>query len=121
MSETNGSAAIDIDRALRNITNELQGSPVAYRRFGIWWWPVKLVLQHAGLFPQVPGLDNIPKGAAPYMDAEQSADVPKAGLQETLQAALAEYEINARFGRPNGEVETPDGEVVTIYDPDMGI
>ena len=121
MSDTNGNPPIDLNRALTNIVNELQGSKVAYRRFGIYWWPLKLVLQHMGLFPQVAALASIPPGREPYMDAEQRADVPPAGLQATVQAALAEYSFNMQFGRPNGQVETPDGEVVTIYDPDMGI
>lgn len=118
---SDGPIDIDIDRALRNIVNELQGSPVAYKKFGIYWWPVKLVLQHAGLFAQIPVLDGLPKGRLPFFDPEQVEDVPKQNLQDTLQAALEEYSFNAQYGHPGGKSETPAGEIVTIYDPDMGI
>jgi hypothetical protein len=35
-------------------------------------------------------------------------------------AALEEYGHNARFPHPDGLVEDPDGELVTIYDEDAG-
>lgn len=118
MSEAGPS--IDVATALRNIVGTLQENPAHYRRFGVWWWPVKLALHVTGHGPEVPGLSTLPPGRAPYFDEEQVAMVPKAGVQETLAAAFEEYGQNARFGRPNGQVEAPDGEVVTVYDPDMG-
>lgn len=111
---------IDVPAALRNVVNVLQEDPAHYRLFGVWWWPVKLALHVTGMGPQVPGLCNLPPGRAPYMDEEQGAMVPKAGLEATLAAAFEEYGQNARFGRPGGRVEAPDGEVVTVYDPDFG-
>ncbi|CAH2606300.1 conserved protein of unknown function (plasmid) [Rhodovastum atsumiense] len=118
MSDTPGQ--IDVPTALRNIIGVLQENPANYRLFGVWWWPVKLALHVTGHGQEVPGLSNLPSGKKPYMDEEQAALVPKGGVQEILAAAFEEYGHNARFGRPNGQVETPDGEVVTIYDPDIG-
>jgi hypothetical protein len=55
-----------------------------------------------------------------YQDATTAALVPPAGIEETLMAALEEYGHNARFPDPDGLVEDPDGELVTIYDEDAG-
>lgn len=121
MSDTQEAAGIDVSRALRNIVNVLQENPANYRLFGVWWWPVKLALHVSGHGAEVPGLSNLPRGKAPYMDPEQSAMVGGRGVQETLRAAFEEYGHNARTGRPGGKAETPDGEVVTIYDPDIGV
>lgn len=112
---------IDVPAALRNIVAELQANPANYRRFGVWWWPVKLALHVTGMGPQVPGLSTLRPGQEPYMDTEQAAMVTQRGVQDTLAAAFEEYGHNARFGRPNGQVEAPDGEVVTVYDPDIGV
>ena len=121
MSDAQEAPALDVPRALRNIVNALQENPANYRLFGVWWWPVKLALHVTGHGPEVPGLCNLPRGKEPYMDPVQAAMVGGRGVQETLRASLAEYGHNARFGRPGGKAETPDGEVVTIYDPDIGV
>lgn len=115
MSDSDNPADLDVQQALRNIVALLQQDPRRYKLFGVWWWPIKAVLRGAGYRrDQLPMLGD-------YEDPETAAAVPRAGLTDTLLAALQEYGCNARFPRPDGGAETPDGEVVKIYDPDAGI
>ncbi|WP_431860171.1 hypothetical protein [Azospirillum sp.] len=106
---------MDVHAALRNVLQQLQADPQRYRWFGVWWWPVKALLKRAGYGPdQLYMLGS-------YQDPETAALVPSEGLEATLRAAFEEYGSNARFGRPGGRVEGPDGELVTIYDEDAGL
>lgn len=105
---------MDVPTALRNVLQQLQEEPQRYRLFGVWWWPVKALLKRAGYGPdQLYMLGS-------YQDATTAALVPKANLEETLVAAFEEFAQNARYPRADGQVEDPDGEVVTIYDEDAG-
>lgn len=105
---------MDVHAALRNVLSQLQVEPRRYKLFGVYWWPVKALLKRSGYGPDQLGL----LGA--YQDPETAAMVPPAGLVETLRAAFLEYQANARYPRPDGRVENPDGELVSIIDPDAG-
>jgi hypothetical protein len=105
---------IDVAGALRNVLHQLQVEPWRYRLFGVYWPAVKAMLKRAGYGPdQLYMLGD-------HRMADIAALVPAAGLEETLMAALEDYGQNARFPHADGVVEGPDGELVTIYDPDAG-
>ena len=106
---------IDPAQAFRNIVQALQVEPGRYKLFGIYWWPIKVLLKRAGYGPdQLYMLGG-------YQDPETAALVPGMGLEDTLRAAFEEYGRNARYPREAGHVEGPDGEVVVIYDEDAGL
>lgn len=106
---------IDVQQAFRNVMQLLQQQPRRYKLFGIYWWPIKTMLRDAGYGPdQLYMLGE-------YQDPGTAALVPPMPMMETLAAACREYAHNARYGRPGGVVEDPDGEMVTIYDEDAGI
>lgn len=102
----------EMREALRNVAALLQRDPMAYKRFGIWWWAVKRLLRAAGHTRAERSI----LGA--YEDREQAAMIPLDTPDAVLAAALEEQAFDARWGCPDGQVETPDGEVVTIRDMD---
>ena len=104
-----------VGMALRNAMTLLQTDPTAYRRFGVWWWPIKRLLKRDGYTT-----DNL-AALGDYFDPESAALVPREGLFETLGSAFEEYAFNARFPRANGMVEAPSGEIVRIWDQDAGL
>lgn len=110
----NGHPAMDVRDALRNVVLLLQADPTGYRRFGIWWWPIKAVLRGAGY-----NQDHLFM-LGQFNDAEQAAMVPRESLADTLRAAFTEYAKNTCYPHADGSVETPDGELVQITDPDAG-
>lgn len=103
-----------IDRFLWNALAALQAAPERYRLFGVWWWPVKALLRARFGQAQLHLLGK-------YEDAVTAAEVPRADLSDTLVAAIEEYGHNLRYGAGAGQVYTPDGELVTIYDEDAGL
>jgi hypothetical protein len=105
---------IDAAAALRNVLQQLQTEPRRYKLFGVWWPAMKALLKRAGYGPEQLYM------LGDYQDQATAALVPSAGLEDTLVAALEEYGHNARFPHPDGLVEDPDGELVTIYDEDAG-
>jgi hypothetical protein len=108
---TDQPADIAIPKALQNILQQLQEEPQRYRLFGVWWWPVKALLRRQYT------VDNLYM-LGTYQDATTAAMVPSANLQDTMRAALDEYAFNASFPHPAGMVESPDGEMVRLFDAD---
>jgi hypothetical protein len=106
---------MDVHAALRNILQALQADPTRYKRFGIWWWPVKALLKRAGYGPENLYL------LGSYVDPGTAALVPRLGLEDTMREALAEFGANSRYPREAGQVEGPDGEIVVIHDEDAGL
>jgi hypothetical protein len=105
---------MNVENALRNALQQLQEEPGRYKLFGVWWWAMKAMLKRAGYGPdQLYMLGS-------YTDPETAAMVPAASLNETLEAAFGEYRHNAMFPHTAGQVENPDGELVTIFDADAG-
>jgi hypothetical protein len=105
---------MNVHATLRNIVLLLQADPRNYRKFGIWWWPIKALLRRQYSREQLYLL-------GPYMDSEAADRMPALPLQEALQAALAEYQQNDRYNIGRGDtVEAPDGDPYTIFDPDAG-
>jgi len=80
MSET-----MDVPAALRNTMQILQTKPGNYKLFGVYWWAMKVQLKLAGYTT-----DNLYMLGS-YVDPETAAQIPKAGLEETLRAAFTEY------------------------------
>ena len=106
---------IDVPLALANILHQLQAQPQRDKLFGVYWWPVKLLLRHNGYTTDQLYMLGI------YQDPITAGLVPRMGLQDTLRAALIEYGHNARFARPGGIVESPDGELVKLHDEDADL
>ena len=101
--------------AFRDVIQILQTTPKNYKRFGIYWWPMKKLLIASGYGPdQLYMLGG-------YQDVEQANQVPAMPLPETLETAFGEYEFNAIYPYPDNRVETPDGEFVTVFDEDAGL
>lgn len=101
--------------AFRNVIQILQTAPGNYKRFGIYWWPVKKLLVASGYGPdQLYMLGR-------YQDVEQADLVPPMPLSDTLATAFGEYQFNATYPHADGRVETPDGELVTVFDEDAGL
>ena len=106
---------MEIQDALRNVLQQIQAEPKRYKLFGVYWWPMKALLRRAGYGQaQLYMLGT-------YQDGETAALVPPMSLPDTLEAAFAEYGQNARYPHGDGRVESPDGELVTIFDEDAGI
>jgi hypothetical protein len=105
---------VDVPAALRNTMQILQTKPGNYKLFGVYWWAMKAQLKEAGYT-----MDNLYLLGS-YVDHETAAQIPRAGLEETLRAAFTEYGHNATFSHGDGRVEAPDGELVTIWDGDAG-
>jgi len=102
-----------IPQVLGNIARDLQGQVLRYRWFGAWWWPIKVLLLGAGYGPNLPMLRH-------YMDPEAVATLPRP-LEpgQVLAQGLAHYQFAARFARHQDWVETPDGDMIKIYDADI--
>jgi hypothetical protein len=105
---------MDVQKALRNVMQQLQREPRRYRLFGIYWWPIKAQLKQAGY-----GLEQLFMLGS-YQDADTAALVPAMGLTATLRTAFEEYGRNASYPHPDRRVETPDGDLVTVLDEDAG-
>ena len=106
---------MDIQGALRNVLQQIQAEPKRYKLFGVYWWPMKALLRRAGYGQaQLYMLGT-------YQDPVTAALVPAMNLPDTLAAAFEEYGQNARYPHADGRAESPDGELVTIFDEDAGI
>ena len=104
--------SVDVQAALRNITQILQTDPTKYTKFGVYWWAIKALLKGAGY-----GVENLYM-LGRYNDPEQSEEVPRAGLQETLRQAIEEFQRNMAFPSSDGRVELPSGGWARVYDED---
>jgi hypothetical protein len=114
MSDEAAPPPLDTATVFRNIVQDLQVNPQYYKRFGIYWWPVKALLRRAGYSAANLSL------LGTYYDPVTAAMVPHLGLDGTLRAALEEYNQNAAFPHPDQAVENADGELVRIVDEDAG-
>lgn len=108
-------APIDVHAAFRGIVQQLQVEPQRYKLFGLWWWPVKALLKRAGY-----GKDQLYM-LGNYQDPITAHQVPAENLTDTLRSAFEEFAFNAAYPHPGGVVETPDGELVAIYDEDADL
>ena len=80
-----GAGAIDIPKLSQAIIHMLQTDRLKYKRFGIYWWPIKAMLKRAGYTrAQLSMLGDFedPETAAmvPELTLEQTG--PRAGLQQ---------------------------------------
>lgn len=101
--------------ALRAIVRDLQTQPLRYRWFGVWWWPIKAMLIRAGHGPLLGTV------LGPATDPAAIATLPAEGLTPgvVLAEGLRHYQFCARFDRSPVWVDTPDGDRIHIYDPDV--
>ena len=105
---------VDVNEVLHNIILDLQTHPSRYRAWGVYWWPVKAMLIAAGFGPeQLHYLGD-------YEDPETAALVPDGDLQTTLHRALTEYSYNVAYPHTGDQVESPTGEMVSLWDADAG-
>lgn len=101
---------IDLDMALRNIVTVLQERPADYRRFGVYWWPIKAMLKGKGYGPD----DLTVLGDFMPPDAEDL--IEETGAQAIMAAALREYQ---RLRFLNDDLsEDRDGQDYRCADPD---
>ncbi|HET7674764.1 MAG TPA: hypothetical protein VFL54_04515 [Gammaproteobacteria bacterium] len=103
-----------VQEVMRNVLAVLQADPRNYRKFGVFWWPVKALLRRFYTRDNLYMLGT-------FEDPDVAALVPNLGLSDMLAAAFEEYEQNARLGLGSAEVQAPNGEAVRIYDPDAGL
>ena len=109
-----GEGPIDVQKLFQTIIQELQAQPRRYKRFGIYWWPIKAMLKRAGYGkPQLYMLGG-------FTDPETARMVPQLNLEDTLRNAMEEYAFNTVHPHPDGRVENEDGEMVVIADDDAG-
>ena len=107
--------AIQVEEAFRNVVQQLQAEPRRYKLFGVYWWAIKALLRGAGYDKdQLYMLGD-------YRDPAVAELVPPMPLEETLAEAFEEYRFNAQYPRSGGMVESPDGELVKLYDEDAGL
>lgn len=104
---------IDIQSALRNVLQILQTDPENYKKFGVYWWPIKALLK------QYYNQDNLYM-LGDYIDQDTAGMVPDVGLNDMLRLCFQAYQHNSSYGRGGGRVENPDGEIVIIFDEDAG-
>lgn len=99
---------------LHAIATDLQGQPMRYRWYGVWWWPIKAMLKRAGWGQNLPMLRN-------YLDPEAIATIPAdLSAGQVLAEGLAQYQIAARFAPQKEWVDTPAGDdMIRIYDADV--
>jgi hypothetical protein len=105
---------MDMVATLENVVVTLQRNPERYKWFGLYWWPLKRLLEHVGYCDdQLYMLGN-------YFDPGQSEVTKDLSLEGMLSGAMEEFGSNARTwgGHADGVVEDPDGELITIYDQD---
>ena len=105
---------IDLPRLLRNVLQDLQSTPSHYKRFGIFWWAMKLLLKREGYGPKHLYM------LRDFQEPETAALIPSLDLDATIRATVAEYRFNAMYPHPGGQVETEEGDLVEIKDDDAG-
>lgn len=97
----------------RNVVLLLQGEPLYYRNYGVWWWHVKRELKRLGF-----SRENL----AHLGDFEDRAcaDHYYEGLSPAeLDREAAEYQFSAAMVHRNEPMATaPDGEVYLLHDQD---
>lgn len=103
----------DLPGVLRNILHVLQEQPAAYRRFGVYWWPIKAMLRSR--YTQ----DNLYL-LGEYVDEGQAETLGDLGLADTLTQALALFSTNSRLADDRPWAQTGEGEPVAVWDEDAG-
>jgi len=104
---------IAVSAFARNVVAMLQQDPQRYKTFGIWWWPLKIILKRYHDSKELYLL-------GPCQDPSAAEQLGNPGLQETIRAAIEEHQNNMTLGQIDGHVFGPDGEPYEIYDPDAG-
>lgn len=107
-------APLDLPKLARNIRPTLKQDPREYRDFGAYWWPVKRFLKIYYTRNDLYSLGD-------YEDPEMVATLPEVDEDTMLRLALEDYVSNKQFNMGSNRVETPDGDVHTIWDCDAGI
>lgn len=105
---------MNVNAALRNVVVMLQADPRNYKKFGVYWWPMKAILKRRYTKDHLFMLGD-------YMPKDAEGLIEQGDLRETLQAAFQEYQQNDRYNLGRDRVETAHGEPYLVYDPDAGI
>jgi hypothetical protein len=88
-------------------------NPQNYHAFGVYWFLVKALLKRIYPPAEMPLLGD-------YVDEAVVERMPKGlSLAELLAAASDEYAANVSLCTPSRSLEDPDGEVFTLFDPDV--
>jgi hypothetical protein len=103
------------DQVAANIRKILAADPRSYRNFGVYWYFVKAVLKRYYSREQMPIL-----GA--FEQDDVVARMPEYGsLQDALHDALLTWRQNYESNMGRAESIGPDGDLVTLFDEDVGL
>jgi len=104
----------ELDKCLISILQILQAKPLAYRSFGIYWWPIKAILKQKYTKENLYLLGD-------YVDPDGVERVPDVGVSEMIKQAFSEFQMNTSFGFDGNQVTDTEGEPYTIFDQDADI
>jgi hypothetical protein len=97
-----------------NILQLLQAEPARYKLFGVYWYFIKALMKRYYTKDNLYLLGD-------YVDQTVTDRMPKEQtLEQTLDAAIAEYQHNFSFGLGRDPVDQ-DGEEFPLLDPDANI
>jgi hypothetical protein len=92
----------------------LQADPRRYKNFGVYWYFIKALMKHYYTKDNLYLLgDFVDQTVTDRMPKEQS-------LEESLDAAIEEYQQNFRFRMGKNPID-PDGEEFVLFDQDANI
>jgi len=97
----------------RTMVGIMQAEPLAYKRFGPYWWPVKALLKSEGYDrAQLSILGD-------YEDTDVAAQVPEKTLHAILKQAVDEYNQTVYTGIMASA--GPGGETYIVRDEDSPV
>jgi hypothetical protein len=97
-----------------NVLQLLQADPRRYKLFGVYWYFIKALLKRYYTKDNLYLLgDFVDQTVIERMPQEQT-------LEETLDAAIAEYQRNFSYGLGRNPVD-PDGEEFVLFDQDSDL
>jgi hypothetical protein len=103
------------DQVAANIRKILAADPRSYRNFGVYWYFVKAFLKRYYSREEMPIL-----GA--FEQDDVVARMPEYGsLQDALHDALLTWRQNYESNMGRAESIGPDGDLVTLFDEDVGL
>nr|CAB4128749.1 hypothetical protein UFOVP114_71 [uncultured Caudovirales phage] len=97
----------------RNVVTLLQSDPLAYRRFGVWWYHVKKQLKRHGFD------DKMLAHLGNYTDAAATAHYKGLSEQDLDDQAFDAQAAQQFEGASSGWGFSPDGEQYHLLDEDV--
>jgi uncharacterized membrane protein len=104
---------IDPKQLAESVLQLLQADPRRYRLFGVYWYFIKALMKRYYTKDNLYLLGD-------YVDPTVNARLPQQPLEETLDAAIAEYRHNFAYSLGKNPTD-PDGEEFVLFDPDADL